>query len=93
MYRSISLLDPGLASEIEIKNRFVTASVQYHGVDWNMGAYSGSNGSDVTANPLIAPISFVPQQLPYTASISMLNGPLILILVRIPGMILTMNML
>ena len=67
MYRSITSYNNADGDkEFEIKNRFVTASAQYHGVDWNMGAYSGSGGYAI--NPAVSPISFQPQALQYTAS-------------------------
>jgi len=46
-------------------NRFVTASCRYHGVDWNMGAFSGTH--DTTWNGSSFPV-FYPQLIQFTAS-------------------------
>ena len=62
MYRSAVLV----SNNYSVGNRFVTASARYHGVDWNMSAYSGSaTGGNWQAAPL-GPTN--PSILQYTAS-------------------------
>ena len=61
MYRSALLSSPNLT----VKNRFVTASARYHGVDWNMSAYSGSATGETWAT-IVGPTK--PQIIEYTAS-------------------------
>jgi len=62
MYRSVAL-DSGL---YHLENRFVTASAKYHGVDWNMSAYSGSGTPGSSWNQYTGPIN--PQIIKFTAS-------------------------
>tara|TARA_R100001463_G_scaffold14696_4_gene38557 strand:+ start:1245 stop:10184 length:8940 start_codon:yes stop_codon:yes gene_type:complete len=61
MYRSMTYNVGGGPNTVDVANRFVTASARYHGVDWNMSAYSGSGRRLGTINTR-------PQVLQYTAS-------------------------
>jgi hypothetical protein len=60
MYRTYKLI----GSNYYVSNRFVTASARYHGVDWNMSAYSGT----ATGGPWSGIGPWYPQILQYTAS-------------------------